>query len=317
METRLDTKRILIYLALSFGIAWLIGLIVYLTGGMVNSPPVVRGMGITLATLLIASGYMFAPALAHMLTRMISNEGWDDAALSPRLRRGWPFWLIAWFAPALLTIAGMAIYFLVFPANFDSSLNTVRQLLALSGQPDASPWASVGMQVLLAVLIAPFINGLFTFGEEFGWRGYLQPKLMPLGGQQAMLVMGVIWGVWHWPVIAMGHNYGFGYPGAPWTGMLAMLWFTFVTGTFLGWVTLRAGSVWPAVIGHAAINGIAGLGMNFLQGQPNLLLGPMPTGLIASLGWTAITFWIFLSDRALRPDEAEPQPAPEVAEQAG
>ncbi len=317
MDTRLDTRRIFIYLGLSFGIAWLIGLIVYLTGGMVDSPRIIPGAGITLALLLIASGYMFAPAIAHMLTRLITNEGWSGAGLAPRLRRGWPYWLAAWFVPALLTILGMAVYFLAFPRSFDSSLTTVRQMLAASGQVDLNPWAAVAAQVLQAVLIAPVINGLFTFGEEFGWRGYLQPKLAPLGGQQTMLLMGVIWGVWHWPVIAMGHNYGFGYPGAPWTGMLAMVWFTFVTGTFLGWATWRAGSVWPAVIGHAAINGIAGLGLNFLQGQPNLLIGPMPTGLLASLGWTVVAFWIFMSDRALRPAEGEPGPAPEVTEQTG
>ena len=31
---------------------------------------------------------------------------------------------------------------------------------------------------------------------------------MPLGARKTMLIMGVIWGVWHWPVIAMGYNYG-------------------------------------------------------------------------------------------------------------
>ena len=87
-----------------------------------------------------------------------------------------------------------------------------------------------------------------------------------------MIVMGVVWGLWHAPLIAMGHNYGTNYPGAPWTGILAMVWVMFILGTFLGWAVLRAGSVWPAVIGHGAFNGIAGIYVFFTQGTPNTLL---------------------------------------------
>jgi membrane protease YdiL (CAAX protease family) len=91
--------------------------------------------------------------------------------------------------------------------------------------------------------------------------------------------------------------------------MLAMVWFTLVTGMFLGWAALRGGSVWPAVIGHAAINGISGLGVLFVQGEPNPLLGPLPTSLIASLGWAALALWIILSPMAQRAPSAMPQTA--------
>jgi membrane protease YdiL (CAAX protease family) len=40
---------------------------------------------------------------------------------------------------------------------------------------------------------------LSVFGEEYGWRGYLLPKLLPLGELRASLIVGVIWGVWHFP----------------------------------------------------------------------------------------------------------------------
>jgi membrane protease YdiL (CAAX protease family) len=74
--------------------------------------------------------------------------------------------------------------------------------------------------------------------------------------------------------------------------MLAMVWFTVVTGTFLGWVALRGGSVWPAVIGHAAINGSAGMGILFAQGTPNPVLGPLPVGVVGSAAWTVLALWI-------------------------
>jgi membrane protease YdiL (CAAX protease family) len=177
------------------------------------------------------------------------------------------------------------------------------QQAAASGQtvPAMDPWVIVLLQTLTALLIAPILNAIPILGEEFGWRAYLQPKLMPLGGRQAMLWTGIIWGLWHAPVIAMGHNYRLEYPGAPWLGILAMTWFTFVFGTFIGWATLRAGSVWPAVIGHGAINGIAGIYIFFTQGTPNLVLGPVAAGFIGSLAISLVTLFIFVKQDALKP----------------
>lgn len=308
----LDTKRIALYLAFSFGIAWAIGLIITLTGGLAKSPQLIPGTPVTLALVLLALGYMWAPALGHLLTRRLTHEGWHDILLHPHLRLGWPYWLAAWFVPALMTIVGATVFFAIFPRFFDPSLTTLATMLKQSGPQTGqtfplSPWALIIIQTVAGIVISPLFNGLFTFGEEFGWRAYLLPKLLPLGERRALLVTGVIWGVWHWPVIAMGHNYGFGYPGAPWTGMLAMTWFTIITGTFLGWAALRGRSVWPAVIGHAAINGISGLAVLFTQGTPNPLLGPLPVGMIASIGWTVLAFWIILRSTGSRVSSARSQ----------
>ena len=195
------------------------------------------------------------------------------------------------------------MFFVLFPQYYDSTLGTVRKMLdaAPGGQSLArvDPWTVVISQTLVAVLIAPLINAIPILGEEFGWRAYLQPKLMPLGGRRAILLTGVIWGVWHWPVIAMGYNYGFNYPGAPWLGPLAMIWFTIVFGTLIGWATLRAGSVWPAVIGHGALNGMAGIVAFFVQGQPNTLLGPSVVGVIGSIGFAVVALILFLVPGAL------------------
>ena len=150
------------------------------------------------------------------------------------------------------------------------------------------------------MLISPIANFLATFGEEFGWRGYLLPKLMPLGGRKAMLLIGLIWGVWHWPVIFMGYEYGFKYPGYPWVGPLLFIWITFCFAVFLGWLTLRSKSIWSAVIGHAASNGIAAAAVLATTGQPNTLLGPLPVGIIGSLGFALVAFAIFFSPNGLK-----------------
>lgn len=302
MKSTLDRKRILIFLALAFGIAWAGALVIYLTGGLASSP---------FTYLILTVVYMGAPAIAHVVTRVITHEGWGTLYLRPRLRREWPYWVAAWFAPGVLTIIGMIVFFVIFPRYYDPDLNAVKQMLetqaALTGQPvqDINPWMIIVSQTVMALILAPLLNGFATFGEEFGWRAYLQPKLLPLGGRAAMLAMGVIWGVWHWPLIAMGHNYGLDYPGAPWGGMFMMVWGTLLWGTLLGWLTLRAGSVWPAVIGHAAINGIAALGMLFVQGEPNPLLGPLPVGLIGAVGFTVVALALFAQPGSFEPPAAD------------
>lgn len=308
MNNIVDLKRILVYLVFAFGIAWAGGLVIFLTGGLVNSPPI--GGGLRLAFLLLAVVYMGAPAAAHVLTRLITREGWRNVYLRPKFRRGWPYWVLCWIAPPLLIFLGAAAFFALFPQYYDASLGLVRRMLgAATGQsaPSIDPWTVVISQTLVAILIAPILNAIPILGEEFGWRAYLQPKLMPLGGRKAILLTGLIWGVWHWPVIAMGYNYGFDYPGAPWLGPLAMVWFTVVFGTLIGWASLRAGSVWPAVIGHGALNGMAGIVAFFIQGHPNTLLGPSVVGVIGSIGFAVVALVLFLIPGAL--DSRDFQPA--------
>lgn len=294
----LDGKRISIYIAFAFGIAWLAALVIQLTGGLKESP---------YSLVILAVGYMGAPAAANILTRLVTREGWRNLYLRPKFKQGWIYWLICWIAPALFTFLGMAIFFAIFPQYFDPALTTLQTMLeesaASSAQalPAMNPWVIVISQTVTALLIAPIINALPILGEEFGWRAYLQTKLMPLGGRWAMVWMGIIWGLWHAPIIAMGHNYGLDYPGAPWLGILATIWIMFILGTFLGWAALRAGSVWPAVIGHGAFNGIAGIYVFFTRGEPNLVLGPSAAGIIGSLGMAVVALVIYLSPDALKP----------------
>jgi uncharacterized protein len=298
MEPKIDTRRIVIFLAFAFGIAWLTALVIYLTGGLVDSPQIAPG--INLAAILLATAYMWAPALGNILTRLVTREGWKDMRLRPHFKKGWPYWLAGWFLPVVMTLTGAALFFALFPQYFDASLSYTKQVTAASPGLSALPaWVLVAIMLVQGVLLAPILNSLSTFGEEFGWRAYLQPKLMPLGGRKAMLLIGAIWGIWHWPVIFMGYEYGFDYPGFPWVGPLLFIWCTFGMGTFLGWLALRSRSVWPAVIGHSAINGIAGAAVFAIIGNPNPLLGPLPVGIIGSAGYAIAAIAILISRKAL------------------
>jgi len=100
---------------------------------------------------------------------------------------------------------------------------------------------------LQSVVLAPFFAVLLAFGEEYGWRGYLQSELIKLGRVRGVIIVGVIWGVWHWPIILMGYNY----PGHPFAGLLLMLLYTMGLAVVLGFAVLRTGSVVLAAYLHA------------------------------------------------------------------
>ncbi|HET60013.1 MAG TPA: CPBP family intramembrane metalloprotease [Chloroflexi bacterium] len=306
LETKntVDTRRVLIYCIIAFLPAYLIALVIYLTGGLIDSPSLAAGLNLALLLLIV---YMLTPALAHILTRIITREGWNNLYLRPKLKRGWLFWLLAWFGtPALMGI-GMLVYFLLFPQNFDPELAVLREMLVSSGFDLDTLQIPLAMllliQTLQGVILAPILNAIPILGEEFGWRAYLQPKLMPLGPRKALVVTGIIWGLWHAPIIAMGYNYGNfdpNYWGAPWSGIAMMTLGTIWLGIFFGWLTLKADSVWPAVVGHAVLNGTAAISLYMTRGTPLLLLGPTPVGLVGGIGFIAFALLIFSLPGAFR-----------------
>ncbi|MGI6740494.1 MAG: CPBP family intramembrane glutamic endopeptidase [Brevefilum sp.] len=309
MINKTDKKRITLFLAFAFGISWATALVIFITGGLENSPSFdVGGIQISLAYILLATVFMFGPAIANVLTRVLTREGKSNLLLKPLFdQRRWIYYLSAWVLPGLLIILGMVAFFVLFPGYFDRDLSMLtEQLQAVDSTSNISPWLIIIVQTLQAILIAPILNAVSTFGEEFGWRGYLQPKLMPIGGRKAVLLTGVIWGIWHWPVILMGHNYGTDYFGAPFLGPLAMVWFTLTLSVIMGWLTIKANSVWPAVITHGALNGIAGLGILLVKGSPSTLLGPTPVGVIGGLGLTLAAALILFQPGALSPQQSKP-----------
>jgi membrane protease YdiL (CAAX protease family) len=296
--TAMDWKRIGIFVAFAFGISWLTGLVIFLRGGIFESRELVPDSGITEAFVLMATGYMFAPAISHILTRLVTREGWKNLWMRLDFKQSWGYLLLTWLGTPILIAVGAAIFFIFFPQFFDANLETlstlIEELNATGQEIPFEPGTIALIQIFQAILLAPILNLVPTFGEEFGWRGYLLPKLLPLGEQKAYLLSGLIWGVWHAPVILMGYNYGFDYPGAPWTGVLMMTIGTFILGTFFGWASLRARNIWPAVIGHAVLNGTASASFLFSLEGTNPLIGPSVTGIIGSLGFSLITIWIFV-----------------------
>lgn len=286
METnkKLETKRIFIYLALTFTITYSFCFFVIYP---LNTSDNVRSNLDSLTTLLIAS-IMFFPALGVLLTRLITKEGFKNAWLHPHFKGNIKTYLLAYFGPGVLTLLGTALHFIIFPDDFDSSFGFLNTMLESAGaSADTYPMSLstlILIQALTGLFFGPLMNFLTCFGEEWGWRGYLLPKMsekLPL--IPMLLVNGVIWGLWHAPITALGHNYGVGYPGFPFTGIAAMCVFCIVIGAFLSYVSLKTQSCIPAVLGHGAINSIAGIGLYMTKDGGNAFIGPAPTGIVGML----------------------------------
>jgi len=302
MNSTIDRKRISIFVAVAYGISIALGLALYFNGGVVVRSP----YDYTRLALVLMIGLQLAPAVANIATRLITREGWSNTLLRPNFRRGWRFYLAAWFLPVLATMLGGLIYFLLFRSRFDPSMTSLREMGAIPKDINAGMFFISQVGILLAVG-APLQMLLGSFAEEFGWRAYLLQKLMPLGSRKAVLLVGVIHAVWHYPFILQGWQYGFGYWGAPVVGALVYVVSVLYLNVFISWVTLRSGSVWPAALGHATINASLQLMTHFLVGDPDWLIGPLPMGIVGGLGYALLALLIFFSPRALAPT-AGPRP---------
>lgn len=281
-------RPVAVYLALAYGIAWCIWLALAAgqAMGLVTAP--------ALAQMLVGLG-MFAPIAAVAITQRLVYRRPTGVPWKVRLRGNVRWYLLAILGPATLTLLGGAVYYLVFPARFDPALGglaaayTPQQLQAMGGL--AALQRAIPAQVLTGVFLGAFLNLVPALGEEAGWRGFLYPALQRrFGAGKGLLVGGIVWGLWHMPVTIGGHNYGTAYWGWPVLGILAMCVFCTSVGACLAWLTHKTGSIWPAALCHGAVNAIAAGPSMFLASgaQPNLLLGPNPTGLLAGLPLIAL-----------------------------
>ena len=293
-----DLKRILLYLGITFGMTWAYCLLIVY--------PVANGEALTgvpsLVTQFLVAACMFFPAFSVLLTRLVTKEGFKNAWLRPHIKGHLKHYLLAWFGPAVLTFAGMGIYFLLFPGSFDPDCGYMKLTMEAAGMPYEAQAVPMNLlmliQILQAIFLAPALNFVTCFGEEWGWRGYLLPKVSKhFSTIPTLLITGVIWGLWHAPLTIIGHNYGLGYWGFPFTGIAMMCLFCITLGIFLSFVTLKTGSCIPAILGHGAINGIAAIGIYFTYDGGNPFLGPAPTGIVGMIPFMVVAVFMVLNLR--------------------
>ena len=283
-------RGVLVFLALAYGLAWATQIALALA--VRDNPEGLLGLGGGL--LVVAAALMWPPALGAFVARR-----WVERGRGPDLgwRRGpWRYLLIGWLSPILLALAAMLASLPLYPIDF--ALTATRATVEASGRPLPLPLETlVAIQVVAALTIAVPINAVFALGEELGWRGYLLPRLVALlGPWPGLLAHGAIWGFWHAPLIVL---ISYNYPGHPYLGVPWFTIFGVLFGIWLGWLRLASDSVWPATVGHAALNAVAGLPLVLLQGVDPAIGGT----LYSPVGWVVLllaTAWLVRTGRLPR-----------------
>ncbi|MHB8776842.1 MAG: CPBP family intramembrane glutamic endopeptidase [Anaerolineales bacterium] len=290
----LERKSLTWFLTITFLISWPLFLAPLLFGEMdpVNKQLMTQGVW-ALA--------MWGPGIAAIVTTLVVAK---NPFSSLRLNTLGPkrFYLWAWFLPIVLTIAGGLTTLLFGMAKLDMNFTMIRDAMASAASGGEIPIGVIVIsQIVLAILLAPFFNMLFTLGEELGWRGFLLPHLMPLGQWKAILVSGVIWGFWHAPVIMQGHNY----PGYPILGVFMMIVFCVLLGAIFSWMYLNTKSPWVAALAHGSVNAVAGLPILFFQSDFNLAFGGTIAAPIAWIGMALFIAWLAWTKRLPAQNQVE------------
>lgn len=240
------------------------------------------GGGLIMASGQGAGGLLFilSPLIMVLVVRILLGDGWKDAGLKWNLKQSWRWYLLALF-----------LYFLVFPLIIGVSV--------LFGFTTLNMTVAEFLPIFLTGMAVQFVpRMIYSLSEEWGWRGYLEPRLEQLGFDdvQRHVAVGVLWGIWHFPLIMSSE-----YTTVPLIIFLPL----FVLGTIMlafvfGQMRKASGSVWPAVLLHGIANtmGYAILEGNFITYNNEIMGNIAPGGILIVIIFGFISFWIMRRRRA-------------------
>lgn len=273
-------RRVVVFLLLAYGLAWLACLPLWLAGRGLTQP----------LTTICGLVMMATPAAAAVLTHRFLGDGRPlVSVLGLRIgpwRRWLPYAFAAWLGPLLLSLVAVALAVGLGVFRVDLvGFSGFRDLIASAGggSPPISIRALVALS-LVQVLIGAVINTVPALGEELGWRGFLYDSLADQPAWRRVLLTGVAWGLWHAPLILLGYNYP---TLPPLLGLLAMVVFTTLLAGLLDWLRAGAGTVYVPALAHGAVNAAAGIAVLFAATGP-----PPDTATTGLLGWTG---WVVLA----------------------
>lgn len=283
----MDKKKIGLFLLLAFGISWLTAAIIYF--GNIE-------YGGFLSMIIIAALYMPGPAFAALIVQKyiykqpLSDIGWKWPGIN------WK-WIIATlfisFSFVLGTlgvvwIAGNQLGYASF-GTLDFSQDGIIQKLTeiatesagdtdlpidIEAELEKMPFQIgafplMALSFISAVFAAFTVNLPFMFGEEFGWRGLLLKETRQLGAIKSNLFIGLVWGLWHAPIILMGHNY----PEYPVIGVGMMVLFCVALAFPFAYITVKTNSILGPCVMHGMINATAAMTLYFTWGGHSLVTG--------------------------------------------
>lgn len=298
-------KKLVIFLLISFAFSWSIALGIYLSGIYKTYfyYPIIS---------LLLVGYMFGPAVGAIVAQKASGKTIKELGLN--------FNFNVWWVVGTLVIVGISLLTVVISflmgAGINSNWNELKNTLInlYKSTPDSnttditisqaiSQIDEIGrsinynvfifylVSILFGVIAGITVNAVAGFGEELGWRGFLFEELKNLGFVRSSLIIGFIWGVWHSPIIAMGHNF----PQHPTEGIFLMILFCILLSFVMNYFRQKSRSVILSSIMHGTLNGTAGLYLYANTLKNDILFNTTGISGMVAIVCTAVV--LFLLDR--------------------
>jgi uncharacterized protein len=275
-----NRRRVLLFCVLVYVLSWSIQTGVILTYGNPEDPRALPWL----------AGVMFTPAVVTLGFAVFSHE----SRKMIKWRPAWsvlPLSIAGFVVPTLIAFGTVAA---VQDAGWGKSgwFDFSTASVAISGGPwllgrGTEGWSLFMANVLVTGGYFSALNALAAMGEELGWRGFLQGLLVEeLGLTRGIVLLGLLWSFWHLPALLAGYNY----PEHPVLGATVLFPVQLVAASFfLGWLTIRSGSFWPAAVAHGAANSIEeGVTQHLNMVVPHLYEDAIRVGLTVLVG---LLFW--------------------------
>ncbi|WKZ38339.1 MAG: CPBP family intramembrane metalloprotease [Anaerolineales bacterium] len=271
-------KKTAWFLVICFTLTYGLGLIIFLQGGLEKSS--------------LQGFIMYIPMIsAFFVQKLIAKEPLLKGG-KLGFRIGKPVYLLA--APVICLSILAVIYSVTFLLNPELLVNkdTLAENIGRANIPlgNMSTMQAILMIFALNLILAPILNLPMFLGEEVGWRGFLFPNLLALFKKPGLLIGGIIWGLWHLPMILMGLNY----PTNPTLGILFMVIFCVSWGIIIQFIYQASGSIFSAALAHGIINWTGTTVMLFLveENKINMFLEG-PTGIVGLIVVAPVAFYCF------------------------
>jgi len=257
-----------LFLIFTFVISWSIAAIFWVIHENINFR-----IGFTILGII----YMFIPFISAILVKAIHKEPiMSDFLISFKINR-WFF--IAWLIIPVIVFCSLGISILFPNVTYNSELTglfdrmkdslTPEQIEEFKTKINSLPINYIWLSLINGLIAGVTVNAIAAFGEETGWRGFLLKNLREMRFYKAALIIGFIWGIWHVPLILMGHNY----PQHPQIGVLMMIVFCILLTPIMQYLTIKSKSVIASAIAHGTLNAVAAVSIMAVSGGNDLTIG--------------------------------------------
>ena len=287
----MNSRKLIIFILCAFLPMVAIGVIMHLLGGSpagLSADVMTENPTKAIVGIILSAGAMLLPMIAVIITQLLSKEpvlkGLD---ISFKINR---WWFIGWLLMPVIAVMVLGVTLLMPGAVWSPDNDTIQT--ALESLPAGiGVWGMLGITLFSGLYAGITINGIFAFGEEIAWRGYLLKLFKGKKFMTTALLTGTIWGLWHAPIILNGHNY----PQHPVIGVLMMVVFCVLLTPMLMYFRQKSGSVIVPAIMHGTFNGVVGITLILVTPANDLLYGA--SGLAGFITLALIDAVIYFYDR--------------------